>query len=80
MNTIPLESQDEVITLHDPNGQAAQFHELPDGSGVITFSADFSAENDWRIGDDILLSPEEAKIGLFLRNVTAEQRKKAAAA
>ena len=74
----PLESQADYTALHDPAGQAAQFHELPDGSGVITFSEQFSTEHDWRVGDEIAIDPELAASGLFLRNISAEQRKKEA--
>jgi hypothetical protein len=72
-----LESDPALTVLHDPNGQEAQFHELPDGSGVITFSDEFCNQCDWQVGDEIIMDIEQANAGLSIQNKSAIQRQEA---
>lgn len=79
MKVITYLASEIVTDLHQPNGLALQIHEMPDGSGVLTFSDEFIAAADWRVGDEIQMCPEEALTQLFLHNATYEFRKNVAA-
>jgi hypothetical protein len=62
---------------HDPNGEAIQCHELPDGELLLTFSPEWAAENDYAVGDVITFCIDEESGKLTLTNTTADERRSA---
>jgi len=62
---------------HDPAGPLIQTHELKSGELLITFAPEWMAENDWRLGDQLVWNINEETGALTLTCPEAQARKEA---
>jgi len=77
MTTFNLSVSDDKLPgdpSHDPEGPDIQFHDLPDGSGLMTLSAAWIEAADWRVGDDLVWTIDPEVGSATIRNLGYERR------
>ena len=69
-----LTAETDALIEHDPAGDAIQTHELSSGELLLTFSDEWCAQHDYRIGDVITFLIDETTGKLGIINKSHQER------